>query len=162
MDIFLSIVAVLLALVGIVGCVVPVIPGVVLSYAALLCLRFTSFGEVSAAALLLWLLATVAVTAADYYLPAWMARRFGGSRAGMIGATVGMFAGVFVPFPGLLLGPFAGALAGELLHDGRDWRRALRVGVGSFLSFIVGTGLKLAVSLGLLVHIAGILIGTFF
>ena len=51
------------------------------------------------------------------------------------------------------LGPFFGALIGELLHDSRDRRKALRVGVGSFLSFVVGTGLKLIVSISMFIHI---------
>ena len=98
MDIALSVLAFLFTIVGIIGCIVPALPGVVLSYAGLLCAYFTSYSHMSASALWIWLAITVAVSVADYFLPAWMTRRFGGSRAGAIGATVGVFAGFFI-FP---------------------------------------------------------------
>ena len=85
MDITLSLLAFALSILGIIGCIVPALPGVVLSYAGLLCAYFTSYSQMSASALWLWLGVTVAVSVADYFLPAWMTRRFGGSRAGAIG-----------------------------------------------------------------------------
>lgn len=154
MDITLSLLALLFTVVGIIGCIVPVLPGVVLSYAGLLCAWFTSYSTISTASIWIWLAVTLVVSVVDYYLPAWMTRRFGGSRAGAIGATVGVFAGFFL-FPplGVILGPFFGAVLGELLHDKSDPARALLIGTGSFLAFIVGTGLKLAAAVGMLLHV---------
>ena len=138
MDITLSLLAFALSILGIIGCIVPALPGVVLSYAGLLCAYFTSYSQMSASALWLWLGVTVAVSVADYFLPAWMTRRFGGSRAGAIGATVGVFAGFFLfPPVGIFLGPFLGAVLGELLNDRSDVPKAFLIGFGSFLSFIV-------------------------
>ena len=155
MDITLSLLAFALSILGIIGCIVPALPGVVLSYAGLLCAYFTSYSQMSASALWLWLGVTVAVSVADYFLPAWMTRRFGGSRAGAIGATVGVFAGFFLfPPVGIFLGPFLGAVLGELLNDRSDVPKAFLIGFGSFLSFIVGTGIKIAASAGMLIHVA--------
>jgi uncharacterized protein YqgC (DUF456 family) len=91
MDITLALLALLFTVVGIIGCIVPALPGVILSYAGLLCSWFTSYSTIGTAALWIWLAVTVAVSVIDYYLPAWMTRRFGGSRSGAIGATVGVF-----------------------------------------------------------------------
>ena len=145
MDITLSIAAFALSILGIIGCIVPALPGVALSYAGLLCAWFTSYSQMTSGAIWLWLAVTVAVSAADYFLPAWMTRRFGGSRSGAIGATAGVFAGFFLfPPVGIILGPFAGAVLGELLNDRSDVPKAFLVGFGSFLAFVVGTGVKLA------------------
>ncbi len=154
MDLFLILAAVVLALAGIAGCIVPAIPGPAVGYAGLLCASLAERSAIGGGALAAWGLAAAAVSVADFYLPAWMTRRFGGSRAGAVGATVGVFAGCFL-FPplGILLGPFLGAVAGELLHDGRDPSKALKVGMGSFLAFVVGTGLKFAVTIGMTAQI---------
>lgn len=151
MDIFLAVVAFLLSVIGLIGCIVPIIPGIVMNFIALVLLSFTSYAEIGWGALAVWLVVTIVVTAADFYLPAWMTRKFGGSRAGEVGATVGVFAGMFLfpPF-GIILGPFFGAVLGELTRDKQNVERALQSGVGSFLAFIVGTGLKLIVGLWML------------
>ncbi len=155
MDTVLSILAFLLAIIGIAGCIIPILPGVILSYAGLLCAFFTSYSTISTASLFIWLGAVLLVSLADWVLPAWITRHCGGSRAGAVGATVGLFVGFFlIPPIGILLGTFAGAVIGELLHDSSNLGKALWVGCASFLAFIVGTGLKLAVAIGILIHIA--------
>lgn len=143
MDIALSVAAFLFALTGIAGCIIPVLPGVVLTYAGLVCAYFCSYSTIEPSTLWLWLAVTVAVSLLDYFLPAYMTAKFGGSRAGSIGATVGVFLGLFFGgVAGIIVGPFLGAVAGELLHDSRDLAKALLVGIGSFFAFMVGTGLK--------------------
>ena len=142
MDILLCTAAVLLTLLGIAGCILPLLPGPLIGLAGMACLAASSGSGVTGGALLAWLAATLGATAADYFLPAWVTRLLGGSRAGQTGATVGMLAS-------LILGPFLGAVAGELLHDRRDPVRAVRIGLGSFVSFAVGTGVKLAVCIAM-------------
>lgn len=154
MDIFLSIVAFLCCLVGIIGCIVPVLPGPVLSYAGLFCAYLCSYSTLTPAMMWLWAGLTAAVTAVDYFLPGYMAKLFGGTRAGMIGATVGLIAGLLMGgLLGILLGPFMGAVLGELMHDRAEVGRAFVVGIGSFLSFLVGTGIKLVASIGMLTFV---------
>lgn len=147
MNIFLSFLAFILTLTGIAGCVIPILPGPIIGLAGLLCAWATDYSSITGGEAALWTAATAAVSVADYLLPGYMARLFGGSRAGMIGATLGMIGGFLLfNLAGVIVGPFVGAVVGELTEDRDDTARALRVGFGSFLSFLVGTGLKLLVS----------------
>ena len=153
MDTLLSVLAVVFGVVGCVGCIVPVLPGVALAYVGYLCLYFCSYAEISVAWLVVFGVLTAIVSVLDYILPSYMTKRFGGSKAGERGAMAGVIAGfIFGPI-GIIVGPFVGAVVGELIFDGSDKRRAFRSGLGSFLSFFVGTGIKLAVSLWLTVEI---------
>jgi len=133
-------------LTGILGCIIPGLPGPPLNFFALLLLQFSSIKPFTAKFLWLWALITIIVTILDYVIPAIGTRRYGASRWGVIGSFAGLVIGIFV-FPpwGLILGPFAGAIAGELLA-GKSSDAALKAGIGSFLGFIFGTVLKLCIS----------------
>lgn len=137
---------VLLTIAGIVGCILPFIPGPPLSYAALVVLQLTMNEPFTYRFMVIWLLLTIAVTLLDYYVPIWGTQKFGGSRSGVWGSTIGLIIGLFFfpPF-GLIIGPFIGAVVGELIA-GKEMQKALRSGLGSFLGFIAGTVMKLAVS----------------
>ena len=94
-----------------------------------------------------WFVVSVLVIVADFVFPALMTKAFGGTKYGTWGATIGIVVGFLMGnVVGLILGPFIGALAGELIHDSQDKARALKVGFGSFMAFIFGTGLKLFTS----------------
>jgi len=153
MDTLLSILAVLFGVVGCVGCVAPVLPGVALAYAGYLCLYFCSYSEISVAWLIVFGVLTLIVSVLDYLLPSYMTKKFGGSKAGERGAMAGVLGGFLFGPIGIIVGPFVGAVLGELIFDNSDKQRALRSGFGSFLSFFVGTGIKLALSLWLTVEI---------
>lgn len=153
MDTLLSILAVLFGVVGCVGCIVPVLPGVALAYAGYLCLYFCSYSEISVAWLVVFGVLTLFVSVLDYLLPSYMTKKFGGSKAGERGAMAGVLGGFLFGPIGIIVGPFVGAVLGELIFDNSDKQRALRSGFGSFLSFFVGTGIKLALSLWLTVEI---------
>jgi uncharacterized protein YqgC (DUF456 family) len=145
MDIFLSIVAIICGLVGLLGVIVPVLPGTLLSYAGLLCVYFTDTSTVTNNQLIFWGLLSVAVILLDYILPGYFSKKFGGSRYGIIGANVGVIIGLFFGLPGIILGPFFGAFIGELINDDKSMGRALQVAFGSLMSFLVGSGMKLVI-----------------
>lgn len=154
MDIFLSISAILLVIIGIIGCIVPALPGQFLSYGALLCCYFCSYSDISTSILWIFLALTIVVSIIDFLLPAYFAKLFGGSKAGERGATAGLIVGMLLgSVIGAIIGPFIGAIVGELIKDNSDVGRAVKVGIGSFLSFLVGTGFKVILSLVILIKI---------
>ena len=103
--------------------------------------------------LLMWAVIVVVVTILDNLLPIWFTKKFGGSKAGERGAMAGVLAGFIFGPVGIIVGPFIGAMLGELINDSSDRKRAFRSGWGSFLSFFVGTGIKLVVSMWLAIEI---------
>ena len=161
MDTFLAIIALVLALVGVAGCILPVLPGTPICYVGMLAMACTQYSTLETSTLVMFLIITVAVSVADYLLPAWLSRRFGGSKHGATGAPIGMVVGLFCGPMGLILGPFIGAVVGEMTVNRDDSAKALKVGFGAFLSFIVGTGLKLIASIAMLVYIIGDMGGLF-
>ena len=82
-----------------------------------------------------------------------MTKKFGGSKAGERGAMAGVLGGFFFGPIGIIVGPFIGAVVAELIYDSSDKQRAFKSGLGSFLSFFVGTGIKLTLSLWLTVEV---------
>ena len=136
-----------LMILGIVGCVLPVIPGPPLSFVGLLLLHLSKYAEFSFEFLLLFGSIAVIVTVLDYIVPIWGTKKLGGSRYGMWGAAIGLVIGIFVLPPlGIIVGPFAGAVIGEAM-TGKKAAEAFRAGLGSLLGLMMGVGLKLAASL---------------
>ena len=144
-DYVLLILAIILMLLGIIGCLVPVLPGPPVSYLGLILLHMTRFADFPANVLIALAVVTIAVTVLDYIVPVWGTKRFGGSKYGIRGATVGLVIGLFLGPVGIILGPFIGAIVGELIFKD-DIRYALKAGLGSLLGFLTGVGLKLAAS----------------
>ena len=126
---------------GMVGCVVPVVPGPILSYCALLCLLGTSHAP-TVAVLVTFGVVTIIATVLDYVVPALGAKKFNCSKLGIVGCAIGTVIGIaFFPL-GLLLGPFLGAVVGELIA-GKSVGKSVWGGVGAFIGFLAGTFLKL-------------------
>jgi uncharacterized protein len=131
---------------GILGGVLPVLPGPPLSYAGLLLLHFTSRYQFTTKFLVIWAIITALVYAVDYVIPVIGTKKFGGSKWGVWGSVIGLVVGLFFfpPF-GIIIGPFAGAVIGEL-STGKDSNSALKSGFGSFIGFLTGTLIKLIAS----------------
>jgi len=150
-EILLIILGFCFLVVGLVGCVLPAIPGPPLSFAALLLIHVTRFSDFSNNFLVIAGIVVIAVTVIDYIIPVWGTKKWGGSRAGVIGSVIGLLGGLFFPPWGIIAGPFAGAVVGELV-SGRNAKDAIRSGFGSFVGFIFGTVMKLTVCLVFTYH----------
>ncbi len=154
MDTMLMILAVICAVVGIAGCVLPALPGTPICFLGLLLARWGGV-EIASKVLVMAAVATIVVSVADYYLPIWFTKKFGGSKQATRGSMIGIVAGLFFMPWGIILGPFIGAFLGELSNKESDGNKAFKVAFGSFAAFFFGTGLKLAVSIWITVLIIG-------
>ncbi|MDQ1912098.1 DUF456 domain-containing protein [Paenibacillus sp. GD4] len=146
------VIIILLFVVGMAGAVYPVLPGALAIYAAFFVygfmIGFEPFG------LWFWLIQTTIVAVlmiADYLVSALGVKKFGGTKASVIGSTIGLLVGPFViPVAGLLIGPFLGAVIGELLV-GTELRQAMKAGVGALVGFFSGLVVKVILQLLMIV-----------
>ncbi|MGD9328899.1 MAG: DUF456 domain-containing protein [Cyclobacteriaceae bacterium] len=146
MDVVLIIIGIILLLIGFAGCIIPGIPGPPIAYIGLLIQVFKTENPFTTKFLIIWALIMIGVSALDYIVPVLGTKKFGGSKRGVWGSVIGLFAGIFF-FPpiGLIVGPFLGAFIGEL-SGGKETESALKAGFGSFIGFITGVVLKLVVT----------------
>jgi hypothetical protein len=142
MDIFWTVLGAILMLVGLLGCILPLLPGPPLCYAALLLQQLRSDQPYTTKFLLIWAGITLVVTALDYLVPLLGAKKFGGSKYGIWGCAIGLIAGLWLGPFGIIAGPFIGAFIGEMIAH-NDSSQALKAALGSFAGFVFGTLLKL-------------------
>jgi len=159
MDTFLLVSGFLLTIIGIVGAFLPVLPGPPIGWAGLLLLYLTDIVPMDKMVLGITLGIAILVTILDYVIPALGTKKYGGTRYGVWGTTIGLVVGLILPIPfGFLIGAFAGAYIGEMLHDNKDSKRALRAAYGSFIGFLGSTFLKLVVGIGFIWWFIGVVI----
>lgn len=143
-DPFLLIAGILMVLIGIAGIILPALPGVVLVYLGLFFVAWSDgFARVGWITLTILLLIGTVAWLIDLFTTVYGARRIGASRWAALGAAVGMLVGLAFGFPGILIGPFVGALLAEYIVR-RDLLQASKAGLGTWLGLLVGTALKLA------------------
>jgi uncharacterized protein len=169
-DWLLIILAVILIITGLIGCILPVLPGPPLSYIGLLIAHFTRFVEIETITLISLGLLAIVVQILDYIVPVWGTKKFGGTKYGSWGSIIGLIVGIIIlpmlglvigPFGiiGILAGPFFGALIGETI-GGQKSEKAMRAAIGSFIGFLTGTLMKLATSIIITVVLIANLIHT--
>lgn len=152
MDIFLLIIGLAFVLIGIIGSVLPVIPGPPIGWVGVLLLYLTKAVPMDYWAIGITLFLAILVSILDYIIPALGTKKFGGTKYGMWGTTIGLVIGFFIPIPlGFLIGSVIGAFIGEMLYDSKDTNRATKAAVGSFIGFVGSTFLKLVLTFGYLI-----------
>lgn len=153
MEIGIILIVVALILVGLVGIVIPVLPGTGLIFSGIL-LYALYFGidTVGVVTLVVLGIAAILSIAFDYLASVYGAKKYGASKWGSLGAVLGgLFGFIILNFPGLIFGIFVGAVAGELLVAKKDMEVSLRAGTGALLGFLGGTVLKLILGLAMII-----------
>ena len=149
MDTLLLIIGLICMILGILGSFLPVLPGPILSWIGLLLLYFTSAIDMNYWVLGITLFITIVISILDFVIPAKGTKRFGGSKYGVWGTNIGLIIGILAPIPfGFIIGPFLGALIGELIYNSTDHHRALKAATGSFIGFIASSFIQFVVCIG--------------
>ena len=145
----LEIFALVAAVFGIVGSIMPGLPGPPVSWVGMLLVFFAEKGTdnpMTLTTLIVWLVITIVVSVLDYVVPSWTTRAAGGHKAASTGALIGLLAGIFLTPVGMIAGALLGAFIGELMVTDKGVFAAFKAGLGAFAGFIFGTGLKLITS----------------
>ena len=152
----LILLAIILGVIGIIGSIIPGLPGPPISWVGLL-LAFLSHkmggADMSLTFLLIWLGITVIVSVLDYIIPSRFTKMAGGTKAGSTGATIGMIIGMFLTPIGMIPCSLLGAFLAELFQENKTMAEAFKSALGTFLGFLVGSGLKLIASGTMLFYI---------
>ncbi len=151
-DIIWIILAALLILVGAIGTIAPVLPGVPLSWGGLLVLKFlpSTKDSISWKVIVALGVLTLAITILDNLLPIWGTKRMGGSKTVVWGSAIGLLVGFFLGPLGIIFGPFVGALISGVIV-GNELGSATRQAAGAFIGYLTGLLLKLVV-VGLIIY----------
>ena len=157
MDILLIVFAFLLLVAGIAGCVLPLLPGPPLAYAGMLLLHLTDKVHFTTPQLVIWVVVVIVLQVVDYITPLLGSKYSGGTSFGNRGCMAGTLLGLFFMPWGVIVGPFIGAVVGEML-GGQDLSHAIRAGIGTLLGFLFGTLLKVIVCFYFLVQGISVLI----
>jgi len=156
MDIVFIILALIFIIAGIVGCIVPGLPGPPLNLIGLILLTYVSgMGNIHWGFWVFYGIITTFIVILDYILPVWGTKKLGGSKRGVLGAAIGLFFGIFFSFGlgpfGIILFPFVGAVIGELTTQ-KELKDAMKAGVGALFGILVSTVGKLSVALIITIH----------
>lgn len=146
---FIIALAIFLGLIGIIGCVLPVIPGPPISWLGMMVLYFWGKGTDSAGdamstrLLIIWLVIMAVVTVLDYIVPSYLTKATGGSKYASRGALAGVLVGLFFAPLGIVIGPMLGAFICEAAFSGKKAGQSIVPALGAFAGFVCGTLLKL-------------------
>ena len=147
------IIALIAGAIGLLGVILPVLPGTILSFGGMICAYFVHGSTITMTQLVICGILSIIVVVLDYLLPGYFTKLFGGTKAGITGATIGTFVGFLFGIPGIILGPFFGAVIGEMVGSKTTFDNAINIGLGSMLSFLVGSGIKLIVGVYMMFYI---------
>ena len=150
LEILIFCLAFICLLVGIVGAVLPILPGPIFTFLGILIIHFFTDFQFGTSQLILYAILTVFVFFSDYFLQFLGVKKFGGEKYSIYGTVLGIIIGLFFVPIGLIVGPFLGAFLGARI-DHKDHAHALTIAIGSLFGFIFGTFIKIIYSIGMLI-----------
>jgi uncharacterized protein YqgC (DUF456 family) len=153
-DIIIKIIFATAMLVGFVGAILPVLPGSILAFGALLLAKILGFSEINWWIIGIFGFFTLLGILLDYLVPIAATKKMGGSRYGIVGMIIGLVVGIiFSPFGfiSIILAPFLGALIGELMYDRENHKRAFKSALGSVVSYFLTSGYGMILSMAIFV-----------
>lgn len=159
METLIIILAILAGIIGVAGSILPGLPGLPLSWVGLLILYIWGDGNnasgdtIGLLALILWGVVVAIVTVVDYIVPPLIIKKMGGSKCAERGSLVGMIVGIFLTPIGMIIGAYLGALLAELFIAKKSDEEAAKSAFGTFVGFILGTGIKTIVAVCILISI---------
>jgi uncharacterized protein YqgC (DUF456 family) len=146
------ILGIILAIVGILGSVLPILPGPPIAYAGLILQQLRDDAPFSTRFLLIWAGIVLVTLVIDFVIPIWFTKRYGGTKYGVWGCTIGFIAAFWMGPFGMIIGPFLGAFVGELI-GGQNSHKSFRAALGSFFGFLMGSFIKIVASCMMLYYI---------
>ena len=147
MDIFLLILSFVFMIVGIIGSVIPVLPGP-FKFMVRTIYLFSNISnvQVESKILIFCLIIGLIIFVLDYIIPIYTSKKFGASKFGIIGASIGTLIGLFLPPFGIIIGALIGAIAGELFLN-KNFEKSIKAAAGVFLGFIISGFTKAFISI---------------
>lgn len=147
----IALASIMLLILGLVGTILPILPGLLLSICGLLIYKFGTDAPLSMVYIWIFVVLTVISTVLNYLIPAKTNRKYGGTRWGSVGSIIGTLVGLFFfpPF-GFFIGMILGVFVGELLHDSKDKKKAINSVKGAVIGFIFGAGFNFMIALAML------------
>ena len=142
MDIFWIVLGGVFLLMGLVGCFLPILPGPPIAFIGLWIQQVKAEAPFSPKFLWIWVGIVLVITILDYMIPVYGTKKFGGSKYGVWGCTIGLVVGLWMGPIGIIAGPFLGAFIGEILAN-QNSTQALKAATGSIIGFLLSTGIKL-------------------
>jgi uncharacterized protein YqgC (DUF456 family) len=152
MEWFWIILGIILCTAAIAGSILPLLPGPPIAYVGLLLQQLRDDKPFTTKFLLIWAGIIIVSLVLDYVIPIWGTKKFGGTKYGVWGCTLGFLAAFWMGPWGVIIGPFAGAFLGEMIA-GQDSKKSFKAAVGSFVGFLLGSFLKLLVCFFMLYYI---------
>ena len=145
----ISLIALLLIGIGILGTFLPVLPGLIFCFAGILLYKYGAHPDFSVWYVVIFGILTLISVVLNYIIPLKTTKKYGGSNYGKTGGFLGTIIGLFFPPIGFIIGMLVGVFLGELIHDRHDKQKAFNATKGALIGFIYGTGFNLLVGLAM-------------